>query len=237
MQEERIKKSAQQWARANKKRLKASFCDPTVFVPQKTPVTIFMAGTPGAGKTEFSKNLVQIFGNHIVRIDADEIRDMMKEIGYNGQNSLLYQNGVGIAVNDLYRSSIKQRQSVLIDGTFAYSGWRANIDMSLADNRPVEIYYLYQEPRIAWDFVKKREAAQGRVVPRGVFVKDYATSIDNVCKAKEVYGDKVTIYYAKNNYQKSLEYVKINVGLITDFIPHVYNSNELESMIVDDQPS
>ncbi len=107
--------------------------------------------------------------------------------------------------------------------------------MSLADNRIVEIYYLYQEPEIAWNFVKQREAKQGRLVPKSVFVKDYAASIENVCKAKKVYGDQVTIYYAKNNYQKKLEYVKIDIGLVTDFIPHVYNSNELESMIIDDK--
>ncbi len=118
MDEAKIKKQAQQWARANKKRLKNHFCDPSQYAPQTTPATIFMAGTPGAGKTEFSKSLLDAFGNHIVRIDADEIRDLMREIGYDGKNSHLYQGGVGIAVNDLYRAAIKQRQSVLIDGTF-----------------------------------------------------------------------------------------------------------------------
>lgn len=193
-----------------------------------------MAGTPGAGKTEFSKYLLSIFGNHIARIDADEIREMMREIGYNGANAGLYQEGVGIAVNDLYRAAIKQRQSVLIDGTFAYNKWRDNIDMSIRDNRLVEIYYLYQDPVIAWGFVKKRESTQGRAVPKKVFIQDYIASIKNVCEAKEVYGDRITIYYAKNNYEKKLEYVKVDVGLITDLIPNVYNSNDLERIITDD---
>lgn len=225
---------SKQWARANKVRLKAQFCGPILYPKQKSPVTIFMAGTPGAGKTEFSKKLLDAFGDHIVRIDADEIREMMREIGYNGANAQLYQDGVGIAVNNLYRSAIKQHQSVLIDGTFAFGGWYSNVEMSLNDKRIVEIYYLYQDPAIAWGYVKKREIAQGRVVPKQVFINDYRASIDNVCDAKRKFGNKVTIYYAKNNYEKRLEYVKVGVGIITDLLPSVYNNEELERIMLDD---
>src|SRR5580700_1505543 len=130
------------WARKKKKELDYIFGSPDRIPPTKHPVTIFMAGTPGAGKTEFSKSLLELFNTSAVRIDADDIRDMMKEIGYNGANAEKYQYGVGLAVNNLYRKSIKQHQSVLIDGTFAYRGWRENIEMSLHDNRLIEIYYL-----------------------------------------------------------------------------------------------
>jgi UDP-N-acetylglucosamine kinase len=224
-------KASAVWARKKKKELAYIFC-PLDNTPAATkPVTIFMAGTPGAGKTEFSKSLLSIFNTSAVRIDADDIRDMMKEIGYNGANAEKYQYGVGLAVNNLYRKALKQHQSVLIDGTFAYHGWRENIEMSLHDKRLVEIYYLYQEPTVAWDFVKKRELAEGRAVPLDVFVKDYTDCIDNVCKAKEVFGDKVVIYYAKNNYQKKLEYVKINVGDIRTYLPNVYTNDELKALI------
>ncbi|HVA11437.1 MAG TPA: zeta toxin family protein [Candidatus Dormibacteraeota bacterium] len=175
------------WARNKKKELAYIFCSPDLIPPTERPVTIFMAGTPGAGKTEFSKSLLELFNTSAVRIDADDIRDMMKEIGYNGANSEKYQYGVGLAVNNLYRKAIKQHQSVLIDGTFAYRGWRENIEMSLHVNRLVEIYYLYQDPKIAWDFVKKRELSQGRAVPIEVFVKDYTDCIENVCNAKELF--------------------------------------------------
>jgi UDP-N-acetylglucosamine kinase len=219
------------WARKKKKELADIFCSLDYVPPTKHPVTIFMAGTPGAGKTEFSKSLLSLFNTSAVRIDADDIRDMMKEIGYNGANSERYQYGVGLAVNNLYRKAILQHQSVLIDGTFAYRGWRENIEMSLHDTRLVEIYYLYQDPKTAWDFVKKRELAQGRAVPIEVFVKDYTECIENVCKAKELFKEDIVLYYAKNNYQKKLEYVKINIGDIRQYLPNVYTNNELKELI------
>ena len=50
-----------QWLRSNTKQLKAALCDPQIFKPEKHPVSIFMAGTPGSGKTEFSKTLIEAF--------------------------------------------------------------------------------------------------------------------------------------------------------------------------------
>ncbi len=193
-----------------------------------------MAGTPGAGKTEFSKSLITTFGYAIIRIDADEIREMMREIGYNGKNAALYQPAVSGAVSNLYSHVLAKKQSALIDGTFAYSDWRQKLDESLKNNRIVEIYYLYQDPEVAWRFVKARERKQGRVVPKEVFIHDYFACIENVTKAKELYGNKLTIYFVKHDYEKSSEYVMIDAHSIADNLPKAYTKDELESLIKSD---
>ncbi len=58
--------------------------------PVEKAVAIFMAGSPGAGKTEFSKYFLEKeFGvDSIVRIDPDEIRETLP--GYNGENAYLF---------------------------------------------------------------------------------------------------------------------------------------------------
>ena len=193
-----------------------------------------MAGTPGAGKTEFSKSLVATFDNQMVRLDADEIREMMREIGYNGSNADLYQAAVSGAVSNLQSHIIKNKQSAVIDGTFAYTNWRQKIDNSLKAKRLVEIYYLYQDPEVAWRYVKLREKKQGRSVPKKIFIDDYFSCIKNVNKAKEIYDNNVTVYFAKHNYEKRLEYVIVNVSNIAEHLPNVYTRDELESLIEQD---
>ncbi len=230
-EELKIEKTAVQWVKSNNKRLKSLICDPARYPAEKQPVTIFMAGTPGAGKTEFSISLLGEFPNPIVRIDADEIREMMKEIGYEGSNAHCYQRASGNAVNNLYGHAIKHKQSVLIDGTFAYVYWRENVQRSIDNGRLVEIYYLYQDPSVAWAYCKKRENKQGRVVPLEVFISDYFACIKNVAAAKAAFGKQITLYFAKNDYQKRLEYIKIDVGSIEELLPNVYNAMELEKLL------
>ena len=61
------------------------FADATEHVADELPTTLFMAGSPGAGKTEISKRLVPRFKQKPIRIDADEIRTLCP--GYAGNNA------------------------------------------------------------------------------------------------------------------------------------------------------
>jgi UDP-N-acetylglucosamine kinase len=66
-----------------------------------------MAGSPGAGKTEFSKNFINILvkkepSRKVVRIDPDEIRAWFPE--YNPKRSELYQSAVSLGVDVLIQN-------------------------------------------------------------------------------------------------------------------------------------
>jgi hypothetical protein len=52
-------------------------------------------------------------------------------------------------------------------------------------------------------------------------------------KAKEVFGDKLTLYFAKNNYEKKLEYISIDVQDIDKQLPEVYNITDLKEALKD----
>lgn len=229
--DEQLAKAANQWVRVNRRKLLSQLCDSSTYEPQIQPVSIFMAGTPGAGKTEFSIKLLEKFTVKMVRIDADEIREMMREVGYTGANAEAFQHAASKGVNILFDEALRKGYSAVLDGTFAYGNWRENIERSLRRNRLVEIYYLYQDPAIAWDYVKKREANQGRAVPLDIFVQAYVNSLKNAEKAKAIFKDKVTLYYAENNYEKDLKRLEVDIDQIANLIPKVYNEEELKGLL------
>jgi len=61
------------WARTHKKNIAREFIRKIDYNPSQTSAGIFMAGLPGAGKTEFTKELLKDIADKPLRIDMDEI--------------------------------------------------------------------------------------------------------------------------------------------------------------------
>ena len=57
-QEIRIEQEALAFAKAHKKAIAKRITDKTIYLPEAEPVSVFMAGSPGAGKTEASIELL-----------------------------------------------------------------------------------------------------------------------------------------------------------------------------------
>lgn len=166
------------------------------------PISIFMAGSPGAGKTEFSKRLLRNI--HAVRIDADEIKKIIPQ--YTGKNSDSVQGASALGVEYLYDYVLKKNLSMLLDGTFAdYQKARMNVLRSLHKGRYIEIFYLYQNPIIAWRFTKEREAIEGRMIPKKLFIHAFFQAKENVQKIKEEFGDTIKAHLIIKNHVKDIE--------------------------------
>jgi len=76
-EETAIKQRAEEFARKNKNTIAKEATDRSRFLPDEFPVSVFMAGSPGAGKTESSRNLIKRFtkdSQSVLRIDSDELR-------------------------------------------------------------------------------------------------------------------------------------------------------------------
>jgi UDP-N-acetylglucosamine kinase len=98
-EEESLCDGACAYAREHKKRIGRELTDPNVFTPEQDPVSVFMASSPGAGKTEASKELIAEFeakspSTRVLRIDPDDLRCMLP--GYDGSNSWLFQRPVSV---------------------------------------------------------------------------------------------------------------------------------------------
>jgi predicted ABC-type ATPase len=220
------------WVHAHKHDITLKFADSSRYPPAPEPVSIFMAGTPGAGKTEYSERLNKEFKNdQAVLIDADKIRCMIG--GYTGKNSYIYQKACTAAVGNLYGHALKNKQNLILDGTFAYEHSMDNIERSLKVGRKAMIYFIYQNPIKAWEITKAREAEDGRRVFKDKFIEAYFKARANVKNAKDAYGNSIEINLVIKEYEKTgQEKVELNISSIDGYLGKVYTMEELERIIL-----
>ena len=96
-QETEIETQAIIFAKANRTRIARELTDLGKYPADQQPVSIFMCGSPGAGKTEASKAFIEVFDETgIIRLDPDELRVYFQE--YTGKNSYLFQKAVSFIV-------------------------------------------------------------------------------------------------------------------------------------------
>src|SRR5262249_11418531 len=136
-----LAEEASRYIRSHKRALIERFASLSVYKPDARPVTVFMAGSPGAGKTEFSKRLAESFEGRPGPIDSDEIRHWTPN--HDSAEPQVYQKASTDGVNKLYDHVITHSLNVIVDGTFAYARAVDSVERSLRHNRLVEIYYIY----------------------------------------------------------------------------------------------
>lgn len=224
--DEKIADEARKYVKEHQKEIVKHFADVTVFLPTKQPVSLFMAGSPGAGKTEFSKGLIEQFAEKPVRIDADEIRSMLPQ--HNGTNSYIVQPACGLGVQKIYDEALKHNQNLIMDGTFAsYDKALENVKRSLDRGRTVELYYLYQDPFVAWDFTQKREKIEHRNIPKEAFVEEFFNAREDVNRIKKLFGKKVRLNLVIKNYQNGIERLELNIDTVDGYLDMVYIKDNL----------
>lgn len=188
-----------------------------------------MAGSPGAGKTEFSKRLLAPFEvgeRKIVRIDPDDIRALIPS--YIPGRAELFQAAVGIAVEKVHDAVLRRGQHFLLDGTSAnLPKFESNIRRSLDKNRQAIVEYVYQDPLVAWEFTQKREALESRNIPKEAFLTQFFAAYENVCRVKESFGTTVTVDVIQRNIETGMYDVHFNVPTIAESLSLGYTREEL----------
>lgn len=230
-QEARIEQEAMEYARAQKKAIAKRLTDISKFLPDRNPVSVFMAGSPGAGKTEASVELLkETDGNAVIRIDPDELRSLFP--GYTGGNAWLFQKAVSILVDRIHDEALKQSQSFLLDGTLShYDVAKQNIERSLKRKRRVQVLYVYQEPRLAWDFVRARETQEGRRIRPETFMDQYFAARDVVNRLKLEFGKNISVDLLLKNNDNSHRLYQAGIDQIDHHIPEKYSRADVEQMI------
>ncbi len=237
MTNEEITLHALEFAKKNKLRIARELTDPSKYKPTDHPVSVFMAGSPGAGKTEFSKNLAKDLhkgeGINVVRIDGDDLRPYMP--GYTGSNSHLFQGAVSLIVEKMQDLVLHTGQNFILDGTFSsYRKATENINRSLSKGRVVSVFYLYQRPEIAWKFTQAREKAEGRNIPKTAFISQFSEARETIENLILNYGGLIKItLVAKDFENKTIDLVEIadNATKIDGVTFARYNERELESLL------
>lgn len=232
-EEAKIRGAALEQARRQKKAIAEELTDPGRFPPEENPVSVFMAGAPGAGKTEASIELLQDlegeFGQ-IIRIDADELRTRFD--GYTGGNSHLFHPAVSVLVEKIHDMALKRGQSFVLDGTLSnYERAEQNVRRSLKKDRIVQILYVYQEPRLAWEVVARREAIEGRNIRPEDFVEQYFASRRVVNELKSCFGRRILVDLLVKNTRHGVRAYEANIDRIDHHIPEKYTVAEVRQFV------
>ena len=209
-EELRIENDAFQFIKTHGKELTTKFAPPDVCHSVTNTVSLFMAGSPGAGKTEVSKSFIKKFNDMPMRIDADEIRPLCS--GYTGANAHLFQKAANKGVNILYDHALHKSINCILDGTFAYAGAEQNIARSLKYKRRVELWFVYQDPVKAWEFTKARETREARHVSKDVFIRAFVESRHNVQVVKEHFKGQIELNLLLKDYEDGQEDFQLNIS-------------------------
>lgn len=253
-EEKRTQEEACTYIEENKDRLIKEF------ILDKRPlrlnaITLFMAGSPGAGKTEFSQRYMP---GHIgmleervqkrlkekgydlsrvdtlfVRIDVDEIRSFLPQytrtdpkLGTKA-NAHVVQAAANKGLDILRNYCLDNEVSFLHDGTFGnYGTMKQIVKKSLRDGRSVHIYYLYLDPLTAWNFTKAREYVEGRNILKEKFIEQFYNSMQNVNRIKEEFPE-VKVHVVVKNEKNEVETVEFNAPSLDQFLKTQYNKGTI----------
>lgn len=188
---------------------------------------IFMAGLPGAGKTELTKNLIASSDLRVVRLDMDEIASRIE--GYSPDKADKFRAGASELLNKCFDLTLKKKLDFIMDGTFSSPYASKNIGRVLKHNYTIKIVYVLQDPKIAWEFTKAREKVEHRAIDINGFINAYFGIIKNLeCVFNKKY-DKMTIDVVVKNGRNEVEKWLENVDSVDlDKInKNVYNKTTL----------
>lgn len=232
--EAKLREVALDFARREKKKIAKRLTDQDRFPPEAEPVSVFMAGSPGAGKTEASIELLSAVegGEQIIRLDPDDLRAECP--GYDGKNAWIFQGPVSIFVGKAIDFALENSQSFLLDGTLSkFDIADQNIERSIKRGRTTQILYVYQDPTQAWEFVKAREGEEGRRIRKADFIDQYFTARDVVNRLKEKYGKQIRVDLLIKNNDASNQAYAANVDRIDNHVPEKYTREQLEKLLSD----
>lgn len=232
---EKLQEEALRWIRDNSQKVISFFAEDEKFIADTQALSVFMAGSPGAGKTEISKALVKELGTSIlikdvIRIDPDEIRDMLPQ--YVGGNAHLFQQAISIGADKIFNHALKTNKHILLDGTFSnYDRARQNISKSLKKHRAVFILYVYTDPILAWKLTQAREKKEGRNIPKDAFIKEFFGAMETVQRIKQEYKTRVNLNILVHDYENMQDDYFDNVNSIDKHVKIGYTSKELEGIL------
>lgn len=252
-EEEKIRDDACNFVEQNKDKLVDRF------ITSKNPlklgfITIFMAGSPGSGKTEFSLRYLPLIYNKdnpetldkfqgggidissvdtlIIRIDVDEIREFIPQYTKTDTikgiraNAHVVQKAATKGLDILRIYCLENDISFLHDGTFGnYDTMKEIVKKSIRDNREVHIYYLYIDPLVAWEFTKAREFIEGRNIIKEKFIQQYFNAPLNVDRIKSEFGEKIKINIVLKDENNEVFDIRFNHPSIDLYIKTQHNKN------------
>lgn len=219
-----------EWANKNKKRIAREFIRKIAHESTQEPSGIFMAGLPGAGKTEFTVELIKSLYPEPLRIDMDEIAQMIE--GYRPEIADKFRGGASIILSKIYDEVVKNKIDFVFDGTFSSIGADKNLSRALDHGYRVKLYYIHQEPAIAWKFTKDRELIEHRSIDKEGFILTYLKLKDNLAQLCKMHKN-VTISLIVKDKSNRVGMRKENIDAhLFEEVPKFLTESQLRAAIL-----
>ena len=214
------------WAKGNKRNFVNKFLERYKDNKSESPVAIFMAGLPGAGKTEISRYLAKELGN-FVRIDMDEIAEQIP--GYKPENANDFREAATLLVNTTLKEVYRNNISFILDGTFGSSYALRNIERALKHGYYPIISYIHQDPKCAFDFTVAREKVERRGIEKSGFIKTYFNIKQNLDEAFRKYSKEIAVEIILKNTDNNIKKAISNASH-SEFDEVAKNSYTIDSL-------
>ncbi|QFQ91980.1 zeta toxin family protein [Lacticaseibacillus manihotivorans] len=217
-----------QYAKAHRKEFLNRVID-SIEPNQEPKSAIFMAGIPGAGKSEVARGFQTMITN-VARVDADQFREYFP--GYHGDNAKDFQRGSSLLVDFVYNKLIDRKYSVILDATFGFNKALDNVERAVRHGYVVTICYVCQDPVVAWHFIQGRARAEGRVVPAEAFINTYYQSRQNFLAAVAKYGEQIDAMIVYKTFDNNIADFSDSVQNPELVLPPLYSLEELKGAIL-----
>ena len=219
------------WARKNKKSFANKMITDAKVVAHEEPAAFFMAGLAGAGKTEFTVNLIKELDLRVVRIDMDEIATHID--AYNPLQADAFRAAASDMLNAVFDRVLHRKVDFIMDGTFRSPNSLSNIKRALQKGYTVKVLYIHQAPDIAWSFTKAREKTEKRAIDRAGFTQGYFDIHTNIhsLDSEDYAGITVDLVVKDESNKAGVWHKNISLEDIDQFVNIRYTRDELERML------
>ena len=194
---------------------------------------IFMAGLPGAGKTEFTKNLIEFSDAKFVCLDMDKIAEQIK--GYQPEHADQFREAATLILNEAFSEVLKRKLDFIMDGTFSSRYAALNVSRTLKHGFNIRIIYIYQDPKIAWEYTLAREKVEHRAIKIDGFINAYFNTISNIQKIIAQNHAIIALDFVTKNPENKVTKWRQNIQLdeFNQIINNNYTKESLKEYIND----
>jgi predicted ABC-type ATPase len=138
------------------------------YPPHQRKMAFFMAGIPGAGKTEFAENTINRLKPKLVPIEHDKLVEYIP--GYRPEDYYNFRTAGSALVTRLLDECLKNGYGFIFDGTLSHEHGYRNIEKTLKNGYFVQIVYIVQTAQAAWALTKDRELVKKRAIEKEGFI-------------------------------------------------------------------
>lgn len=161
--------AAKKWVKDKKNRgaiLAKFFGD---FSHSNSRVAFFMAGIPGAGKTEFAEQVIHNSLPLLVPLEHDKLVEYID--GYLPENCYNYRKAGSILVTEVFSHCLKNGYGFIFDGTLSHENGIRNVKKALKAGYTVYVVYIVQDAKLAWELTQARELVKKRAIEKRGFLE------------------------------------------------------------------